>query len=62
MKTAKKKPPKVAKKPVKKKQRSRLSSEETFHSFETSSLSNQIDDIFEVWNRNDSPGMAIAVL
>ena len=30
-------------------------------SSKTSSLSNQIDDIFDVWNRNDSPGMAIAV-
>ena len=61
MKTAKKKPPKVAKKPVKKTKLKALIRKKPFISSKTSSLSNQIDDIFEVWNRNDSPGMAIAV-
>ncbi len=61
MKTAKKKPPKVAKKPVKKTKIKALIRKKPSISSKTSSLSNQIDDIFEVWNRNDSPGMAIAV-
>lgn len=61
MKTAKKKPPKIAKKPVKKTKLKALIRKKPSISSKTSSLSSQVDDIFEVWNRNDSPGMAIAV-
>jgi len=61
MKTAKKKPPKVAKKPVKKTKLKALIRKKPSIRSKTSSLGSQIDDIFDVWNRNDSPGMAIAV-
>jgi len=62
MKTAKKKPPKMpVKKPVKKTKLKALIRKKPSISSKKSSLSNQIDDIFKVWDKNDSPGMAIAV-
>jgi CubicO group peptidase (beta-lactamase class C family) len=61
MKTAKKTPPKVAKKPVQKTKLKALIRKKPSIRSKTPALSNQIDDIFAVWNRNDSPGMAIAV-
>jgi CubicO group peptidase (beta-lactamase class C family) len=61
MKTAKKMPPKVAKKPVQKTKLKALIRKKPSIRSKTPALSNQIDDIFAVWNRNDSPGMAIAV-
>lgn len=62
MKTAKKKPPKMTpKKPVKKTKLKALIRKKPSISSKKSSLSNQIDDIFKVWEKDDSPGMAIAV-
>jgi CubicO group peptidase (beta-lactamase class C family) len=61
MKAAKKKPPKIAKKPVKKTRLKALIRKKASISSKKSSLGGQIDDIFKVWNKNDSPGMAIAV-
>lgn len=61
MKTAKKKPPKIAKKPVKKTKLKALIRKKPSISSKTSSLSSQVDDIFKVWKNDDSPGMAIAV-
>lgn len=62
MKTAKKMPPKAtAKKPVKKTKLKALIRKKPSISSKKSSLGSQVDDIFKDWNKNDSPGMAIAV-
>jgi CubicO group peptidase (beta-lactamase class C family) len=61
MKTAKRKPPEVARKPVQKTKLKALIRKKPSIRSKSSSLGNQIDDIFDLWNRNDSPGMAIAV-
>jgi CubicO group peptidase (beta-lactamase class C family) len=57
MKTAKKPP----KKTVKKTKLKALIRKKPSISSKKSSLSSQVDDIFKDWNKNDSPGMAIAV-
>lgn len=61
MKTAKKKSPKIAKKPVKKTKLKALIRKKPSIRSKKPSLGSQIDDIFKTWNKNDSPGMAIAV-
>ncbi len=62
MKTAKKKPPKnPPKKPVKKTKLKALIRKRPSIISKKSSHGNEIDDIFKDWNKNDSPGMTIAV-